>query len=138
PLDHDLAGLLVDVDPDVVLGAVAGPRALLDRLLDRLDDDLAVDGLLARDRVGDLQQLEPVGGNAGETHGIFPLSRTSVVGVRIAIAGARRAPRRRVSSARRSAPAWPRRSTQTGSARSRPRPPGRWRPGRLRRRPAGP
>ena len=55
-----LAGLGVDLAADVVLAAVARLGRLLDRVLHRLDDDLAVDRLLARDRVGDLQQLQPV------------------------------------------------------------------------------
>src|SRR5690606_33634027 len=50
-LDGRRAGLGIDVHADVVLGAVAGPGALLDRLFDRLDDDLLVDRLLARDRL---------------------------------------------------------------------------------------
>src|SRR5581483_10692689 len=68
--DGGLAGLRIDGDADVVLGAIAGAGGLLDRLLDRLDDDLLLDRLLARDRVGDLQQLLPVGGNASDAHGL--------------------------------------------------------------------
>ena len=56
----DLAGLRVDLGADVGLAAVARARRLLDRVLHRGDDDLPVDRLLARDRVGDLQKLEPV------------------------------------------------------------------------------
>src|SRR5690606_33520735 len=41
-------------------GAVAGLGRLLDRVLHRLDDDPAVDRLLARDRICDLQKLQPV------------------------------------------------------------------------------
>ena len=55
-----LAGLRVDLAADVVLAAVAGFRRLLDRVLHRRDDDLAVDRLLARHGVGDLQELQPV------------------------------------------------------------------------------
>src|SRR5579871_3560549 len=69
--DGGLAGLRIDVDADVVLGAVARARRLLHRLLDRLDDDLLLDGLLPRDRVGDLQELEPVCGNPGKGHGRY-------------------------------------------------------------------
>ena len=67
-LDHQhvarqpqFAGLGIDLGVDVGLGAVARPRRLGDRVLHRGDDDRAVDRLLAGDRVGDLQQLEPVG-----------------------------------------------------------------------------
>src|SRR6478672_789332 len=63
-----LARLDVDLGADVVVGAVARFGALLDRLLDRLDDDLLVDVLLARDRISDLQQFESVRGNAGYSH----------------------------------------------------------------------
>src|SRR5690606_39106703 len=62
------AGLRLDVGADVVVGAVAGLGPLLDRLLDRLDDDLLLDRLLARDRVGDLEQFKPVGADAGKAH----------------------------------------------------------------------
>ena len=55
-----LAGLRVDLAADVVLAAVARLGGLLDRVLHRRDDDLAVDRLLARHGVGDLQQLQPV------------------------------------------------------------------------------
>ena len=64
-----LAGLRIDLAADVVFRAVARFRGLLDRVLHRLDDDLAVDRLLARDRVGDLQKLEPIGTDAGHCHG---------------------------------------------------------------------
>ena len=101
--DGGLAGLRVDGDADVVLGAVAGAGGLLDRLLDRLDDDLLLDRLLAGDRVGDLQQLEPVGGDAGD--GSWGYSFASVA--RRWCRGGRLARRpRRASSARRSGPAW--------------------------------
>jgi hypothetical protein len=59
------------VDPNVVIGAVAAAGGLLHGLLDGFDDDLAIDGLLARDGLGDLQKFEPVGGNAAEGHGIY-------------------------------------------------------------------
>ena len=60
PLQLHLAGGRVDVGADVGLLAVAGARRLLDRVRHRGDDDLLVDRLLAGDRVGDLQKLEPV------------------------------------------------------------------------------
>ena len=56
-----VAGLLVELGADVVLGAVAGAGGALDRVLHRLDDDALVDQLLARDRVGDRDQLCLVG-----------------------------------------------------------------------------
>ena len=67
-LDHvpvagqrQVAGLAVDLGADVVLGAVARARGLAERILHRLDHEAGVDHLLAGDRVGDLQELEPVG-----------------------------------------------------------------------------
>ena len=57
-----VAGVRVELGADVVLGAVAGAGGALDRVLHRLDDDAAVDQLLARDRVGDREQLGLVGG----------------------------------------------------------------------------
>ena len=56
-----LAGLRIDLGADLGLAAVARARRLLDRILHGGDDDAAVDRLLAGDRVGDLQQFEPVG-----------------------------------------------------------------------------
>src|SRR6185312_8183184 len=66
--DGRLAGLRVDGDPDVVLRPVPRARSLLDRFLDRLDDDLLLDRLLAGHRVGDLKQLLAIGGDAGDAH----------------------------------------------------------------------
>ena len=63
-----LAGLRVDLGVDVRLGAVARAGGLRDRVLHRGDDDRAVDHLLAGDRVGDLQELEPVG---ADRHGVY-------------------------------------------------------------------
>ena len=67
-LDHfehapqaQVAGLGVELGADVVLGAVAGAGGALDRVLHRLDDDALVDQLLARDGVGDREQLGLVG-----------------------------------------------------------------------------
>ena len=54
----DLAGLAVDDGADVVLVAVFGAAGLLDGLLHRLQHLVALDALLAGDRVGDLQQLQ--------------------------------------------------------------------------------
>ena len=63
-LDHlaqaqqpDVAGPAVDLGADVVLLAVFGAAGLLDGLLHRLQHFLAVDALVARDGVGDLQQF---------------------------------------------------------------------------------
>ena len=57
-----VAGDRVELGADVVLGAVAGAGGALDRVLHRLDDDALVDQLLARDRIGDGEQLGLVGG----------------------------------------------------------------------------
>src|SRR5215217_2228130 len=70
-LDRGFAGLRIDRDPDVVFLAVAAARGLLDRFLDGGDHDFLLDALFAGDRVGDLEKLEPVGGNAGG-HGRCP------------------------------------------------------------------
>ncbi len=58
-----LAGLGIDIDLDVVLGAVMGLGGALHRLFHRGQHDRLVDRFVARDRVGDLQEFEPVGGN---------------------------------------------------------------------------
>ena len=68
PRQRDFAGLRVDLGLDLVLAAIAGLRRLLDRVLHGGDDDLAVDRLFARDRVGDLQELQPVGADACLRH----------------------------------------------------------------------
>ncbi len=59
-LQLHLAGLRVDVGADVGLLAVARARRLLDGVGHRVDDDRLVDRLLARDRIRDLQELQPV------------------------------------------------------------------------------
>ena len=53
----------VELGADVVLGAVAGAGGALDGVLHRFDDDRAIDQFLARDGVGDREQLGLVGGN---------------------------------------------------------------------------
>ena len=70
-LDHQhvagqpqIAGLRLDLGVHVGLGAVARARRLGDGVFHRRDDDAAVDRLFAGDRVGDLQQLEPVGADS--------------------------------------------------------------------------
>ncbi len=53
----DLAGLAVDLGADVVFLAVFRASGLLDRLLHRLQDLIAIDPLVARDNVGDLKEF---------------------------------------------------------------------------------
>ena len=60
-----VARIRVELGADVVLGAVAGAGRALDRVLHRLDDDAAVDQLLARDCVRDREQLGLVRGCDG-------------------------------------------------------------------------
>ena len=60
PAHGNLAGLAVDEGADVVFGAVARARGLAKAFLHRLDHQIALDQLLAGDRVGDLQQLQSV------------------------------------------------------------------------------
>ena len=55
-----LAGLGVDVGVDVRLLAVARARGLGDGIFHGGNHDAAVDGLFPRDRIGDLQQFQPV------------------------------------------------------------------------------
>ena len=93
-LQLDLAGLRVDLGADVGLRAVARARRLLDRVLHRGDDDHAVDRLLARDRIGDLQEFQPI---CTDGH----LSRSP------SVAGAVAERRRRSCSGRRPCPAFP-------------------------------
>ena len=70
-LDHQhvagepqIAGLRLDLGMHVGFRAVARARRLGDGVLHGGDDDAAVDRLLAGDRVGDLQQFEPVGADS--------------------------------------------------------------------------
>src|SRR3984893_6102126 len=53
----DLAAVAVDFGADIVILAIFGAARLLDRLLHRLQDFIAVDPLVARDGIGDLQQF---------------------------------------------------------------------------------
>ncbi len=59
------AGFGIDLDFDLVLGAIARFGGALHRLFHRVDHDRFVDRFFARDRIGDLQKFEPVGGNSG-------------------------------------------------------------------------
>ena len=88
-----LAGLAVDVGADVVLVAVLGAAGLLDGLLHRLEHFLALDRLLARDRVGHQQQF---GAGDGSVHGVL-----STFAISWAASGGRR------RSGRQSTRAWP-------------------------------
>ena len=80
-LDHfehapqaQVAGFAVELGADVVLGAVAGAGGALDRVLHRLDDDALVDQLLARDGVGDRDQLGLVGADGSGCGGHYSYS----------------------------------------------------------------
>ncbi len=64
----DLAGLAVDLGADVVFLAVFRAAGLLHRLLHRLQHLVAVDALVARDRLGDLQELVIGNGGRGGWH----------------------------------------------------------------------
>ena len=57
PQQADLASAAVDLRPDVIFLAVFGATGLLDGLLHRLEHLVLVDALVARHRVGDLQQF---------------------------------------------------------------------------------
>src|SRR5690606_32004808 len=59
-LQLDLTGLRIDVRANVAFLAVTRTRRLLDRIGHGRKNDLAVDRLLACDRIGDLQKLQPV------------------------------------------------------------------------------
>src|SRR5690606_18455051 len=61
PRHRELARLAVDVGADVEFRAVAAFRGLAEAVLHRLDHEIGVDHLLARDRIGDLQKFQPVG-----------------------------------------------------------------------------
>ena len=66
----DLAVLAIDLGADVVLLAVLRASRLLDRLFHRDQHLVAIDALVARDGVRDLQQLGS-GVNGGGLHGLF-------------------------------------------------------------------
>ena len=55
-----LAGARIDLGVDVRLRAVTRAGGLGDRIFHGGDDDAPVDRFLARDRIGDLQEFEPV------------------------------------------------------------------------------
>ena len=59
-LQLDLSGLSIDVGADVGFEPVTRTRRFLDRIGHRLQDDLLVDRFLPGDRVGDLQEFQPV------------------------------------------------------------------------------
>jgi hypothetical protein len=63
--DMGFACLGIDIDLDVVLGAVMRLGGALHGFFHRSQHDLLVDRLVARDGVGDLQQFKPVGRNCG-------------------------------------------------------------------------
>ena len=69
--------LAVDLGADVVFLAVFRAAGLLDRLLHRLQDFVAVDALVARDGVGDLQEL-----GAGVGGSVFHLDSLSELWLR--------------------------------------------------------
>ena len=62
-MHRGLAGLAVDHRPDVVFGPILRARGLAHGIFHGLDDQFAFDQLLACDRIGDLQQLQLVGGD---------------------------------------------------------------------------
>jgi hypothetical protein len=63
---------------DIGLDAIARARRLCDRVFHGADYDAAVDRLLAGDRVGDLQQFEPVGADGHRSLSLL-MSRTPAV-----------------------------------------------------------
>ena len=70
-LDHlaaagnaDFTGLAVDLGDDIVLQPIAGPRRLLDGFFHRLQNDVGIDMLFARYRIGNLQQFQTIGGRS--------------------------------------------------------------------------
>src|SRR5262249_58684737 len=73
-----LAGLGIDRGADFGLAAIARACRLVDGILHGGDNDVAVDRLLAGDRVGDLQQFEPVGAD-GHRSFSFVLSPAAVI-----------------------------------------------------------
>src|SRR5581483_7756145 len=73
PREPDLAGLRIDLGANLGLLPVARARRLLHRVLHRGEHDRAVDRLLARDRIDDLQKFEPIGAD-GHFHLSFVLT----------------------------------------------------------------
>ncbi len=63
--DMGFAGLGVDLDLDLVLASVARLGGPLHRFFHGVKHDHLVDRLVAGDRIGDLQEFGPVGGNRG-------------------------------------------------------------------------
>ncbi len=74
-----VAGFAVELGADVVLGPVAGAGGTLDRVLHRLDDDALVDQFLARDGVGDGDQLGLVGADGSGCGGGHVVIQPSIL-----------------------------------------------------------
>ena len=74
PGEADFTGLGVDLGTNVRFRAVTLPGAAGIGVLERAEHDLAIDQLLAGDRIGDLQQFKPVGGN-GHGHSSVGVAR---------------------------------------------------------------
>ena len=89
PQQPDLAVAAVDLGADVVFLAVFGAAGLLDRLLHRLQDFVAVDALVARDGIGDLQQFR-AGVGDGAFHGVLEFRASVGLGPRRGLRLARR------------------------------------------------
>ena len=73
PLQPDFARVRVDLGADLVLAAIARLGRLLDRIFHGGDDDLAINGFLARYGVCNLQQFQPVCAYACLRHGNPPV-----------------------------------------------------------------
>ena len=85
----EVAGLGIELGADVVLGAVAGASGALDRVFHRFNDDALVDQLLARDGVGDRDQLRPVGADGSGCGGHSSYSSTvSMLSAPLVLSGA--------------------------------------------------
>ena len=67
-IEVHFAGLGIDLGADFVLRTIARARRALDRILHRGDHHRLVDRLLARDGIGNLQKLEPVGADCPFGH----------------------------------------------------------------------
>src|SRR5690606_9227874 len=80
PPQAKVAGHRIELGANVVLGAVASPGGLLDRLFHRFDDDRLVDHLLGRDGIRDREQFGLVGGNrTGHQSSAFSSSSVSSI-----------------------------------------------------------